>query len=129
MGQGIHMSEEEYKTLCRKLKVPALVSVQPAPKTTTPKEQMSKTEKEYERLFLANIPHKFQPFTFHMSNGLKYRPDFYVPGERTFWEIKGGYRLPSHGRSLLAFNQCRVEFPEFNWKLAIKGKDGVWIIK
>jgi hypothetical protein len=127
MGKGIHMTEDEYKKLCRKLKVPILASIEPVP--TEPREVMTKTEKEFARLYLFNIPHKFQPFTFHMENGLKYRPDFYVPGERTFWEVKGGYRLHSHGRSMLAFHQCRVEFPEFNWKLAIKGKNGVWIMK
>lgn len=128
MSKGVHMSLQEYEALCKRLKIHPIATKAPIEKNTRAKPKMSKTEAEFERKYLYIIPHKFQPFTFHMANGLKYRPDFYVPGERTFWEIKGGYRLHSHGRSILAFNQCRVEFLEFTWRLAIKTKDG-WVIK
>ena len=130
MGKGLHLTPQEYEALCKRLKVKSLLSVQPVPeqvKESKPKK--SKTEMEFENIYLRNKPHKFQPFTFHMENGLRYRPDFYTPEDRTFYEIKGGYRLHSHGRSMLAFNQCRVEFPEFTWKLAIKTKDAGWAIK
>jgi hypothetical protein len=130
MGRNFPMTRAEYEALCRRMKIePVSEDKFPVKQEKVSKPKMSKTEEEYERLFLCNISHKFEPFTFHMQNGLKYRPDFYIPSERTFIEIKGSYRLHSHGRSMMAFRQCSIEFPEFIWKIATKTKLGVWIIK
>ena len=132
---GVHFTREQYEALKRKWRPePATVSRgnsgaggSTRAQGATPK--MSSTEKQFEVKFLADKVHSFQPFTIHMKNGRKYRPDFYVPLERTFIEVKGSYRLHSHGRSMLAFAQCRVEFPEFTWTLARKTKKEGWVFE
>jgi hypothetical protein len=133
-SRAIRMTQAEYEEHQKNVGVPVEYRKQfeehnksnDPPKPKEPK--MSKTEMEYEDRYLFGIKHKFQPFTFHMENSLKYRPDFYLPDEHTFIEIKGSYHLPSHGRSVLAFCQCKVEFPEFKWVMAEKQKDGGWKI-
>lgn len=130
MGSGVTWTKQEYEAYLKRTGQTGTGCTQKPPEPAVPAlkvPKMTKTEAEYERTYLRGLGAKFQPFTFHMANGLKYRPDWYIPSEHTFVEVKGGYRLPSHGRSMLAFNQCRVEFPEFKWVLARKGKDG-WVI-
>ena len=63
---------------------------------------------------------RYQALTFHMKNGHDYTPDAVAFDEdgRPFmaWEFKGAYRLGSHQRARLAFDQARVEFPGIRWK-------------
>lgn len=95
------------------------------------KPKMTKTEMEYARIYLAGIPHKFEGITLKMANSHRYTPDFYVsPGGNVveLHEVKGGHRLHSYARSRLAFDQARIEFPEFVFIWATKNKNG-WIIK
>lgn len=100
------------------------------------KAKMSATEKRYRARLLAihasdGAKVEFQPLRLKMKNGHAYRPDFvvtYPDGSKELHECKGSFRLPSHGRSLLAFDQCRVEFPAFKFVLAKEKKKGEWEI-
>jgi hypothetical protein len=68
---------------------------------------------------------EFEAVKLKMKNGHIYTPDFVVfAGSLILVEVKGGYKLPSHGRAMLALDQCRAEFPEFDFMLLFcdKGK-------
>ena len=76
------------------------------------------TETRYRDTHLAGKDARYEALTFHMSNGKRYTPDWVVfdAGRPVAChECKGSYRLHSHGRAQLAFNQCRVEFPGLEW--------------
>lgn len=96
----------------------------------------NKTESEYGRMLQMEFPGalvKFEPVTFHMENGHRYTPDWVVqiPGcvSLIIVEVKArgknGFRLPSYQRAKLAFDQCRVDYPQFTWRWAEKSS-GTW---
>ncbi len=109
---------------------------QPAAKAARPTPgEMTKTEARYMREVLqpqaaagAISGIVFQPFTLRLANGHRYTPDFgFMAGRRAhFTEVKGSYRLHSHQRARLAFDQAAVEWPCFIWIWAELGTDGVW---
>jgi hypothetical protein len=66
-------------------------------------------------------PEHFESRTFRMANGHEYTPDAF-DGRRCL-EVKG-FRHASHGRSRLAFDQCRAEFPHYVWIWAERKKAG-----
>ena len=75
----------------------------------------------------------FHPCVLMLRNGHKYTPDFLCdPGvpdsRRVLVEVKGAYRLGSYQRARVAFDQARIEFPEFHFLWLEKTKDG-WSIK
>jgi len=128
----VHITPKEFEELQKRVRM-KLTSVQPTaiPEIKIPKEKMSKTEKEYERIYLSGIPHKFEGITLKMENGHRYTPDFYVCAGNNvleLHEVKGSYQLHSHGRARLAFDQARVEYPAFKFVWATKTKEG-WVIK
>ena len=95
-----------------------------------PKPKMTKTEAEYERIYLKDLSHRFEGITLRMENGHRYTPDFvvfYGPRIVILHEVKGSYKLHSHGRARLAFDQCKKEFPSFDFVWAQKTKEG-WVI-
>lgn len=78
----------------------------------------NKTEAAYRARYLAGLDARYEALTFRLSNGHRYTPDWVVfeygrPVE--CHEVKGAYRFASHGRSRLAFDQARVEFPGLRW--------------
>lgn len=98
------------------------------------------TEAEYAKLFLDGRKAVYEGFTFKMLNTHKYTPDWVVfddnGGVLEAHEVKGGYAMFSQGRAKLAFDQCRVEFPnvKFYWAKKLdkkkRKKDGkAWIVK
>jgi len=105
-----------------------------------PKQKMTKTEAEYERIYLSNFPHKFEGITLRMENSHRYTPDFFVVGHEDedsrgiqqrrleLHEVKGSYKLHSYGRARLAFDQCKKEFPMFKFVWATKTSNG-WVIE
>lgn len=124
MRKALTLTKVEYEALCKKMKVqPITQQATLEASAPLPKERRSKTEMLYERTYLRDVEHKYEAITFHMENGHKYTPDFYVPKEKLFIEVKGSYRLHSYGRALLAFHQAKIEFPEFRFVLATKTKD------
>lgn len=102
------------------LAVPAHVPGTIGPRTgrSTHGRQPNKTEAAYRARHLAGLDARYEALTFRLSNGHRYTPDWVVfrdgaPVE--CHEVKGAYRFASHGRSRLAFDQARVEFPGLRW--------------
>ena len=73
----------------------------------------NKTEQRFAAWHLRNICHYYEGLTFHLSGGSRYTPDW------VWWhkhrlhaaEVKGAYRLHSHGRARTAFKECAAQFP------------------
>jgi hypothetical protein len=103
---------------------PTVVAKPPAPK-------MTKTEQQFEARLVAMYGRecvRFESMTLRLANGHRYTPDFVVRhGDRlAIYEVKGSYRLHSHGRARLAFDQARTEWPMWSWVWAEKQKDGTF---
>ena len=76
------------------------------------------TELAYLREGLVGVDARYEALTFRFANGHRYTPDwvvFFAGAPVACHEVKGGYRLHSHGRARLAFDQARVEFPGLTW--------------
>lgn len=91
--------------------------------------KMSKTEAKYRLLLLTEFPDvRFEAITFKMRNGHRYTPDFLCANADgdilEFHEVKGSYRLHSHSRARLAFDQCRAEYGMFKFVWAVQNKGG-----
>ena len=66
---------------------------------------------------------RYEGLTFRMGNGHRYTPDWLVVtkgGGIECHEVKGRYRLRSHQRARLAFDQARVEFGWVVWVWAVR---------
>lgn len=86
----------------------------------------NKTEAEYDRRHL-NCKGLYEPVTFRLAGGSRYTPDFMTvdaEGRITFHEVKGSYRLHSHGRARTAFRECAAAFQMFGWVWATRQQDG-----
>jgi hypothetical protein len=78
----------------------------------------NKTEQRYRDRVLRWKDARYEALTFRLANGHRYTPDWVVceagrPVE--CHEVKGAYRLHSHQRARLAFDQARVEFSGLRW--------------
>lgn len=76
------------------------------------------TELAYLREGLVGVDARYEALTFRLANGHRYTPDwvvFFAGAPVACHEVKGAYRLHSHGRARLAFDQARVEFPGLAW--------------
>ena len=63
---------------------------------------------------------RFEAITFRLPGGSRYTPDwvyFGKSGTIYCYEVKGRYKLGSHGRALTAFREARAAFPmiTFEW--------------
>lgn len=94
----------------------------------------NKTESEYGRLLeleFVGCRAIFEGMTLRMANGHKYTPDWMVikaDGTILLVEVKNaGYKHASYGRSRLAYNQCKIEYPMFSYRWAEKEK-GSWSV-
>jgi hypothetical protein len=88
------------------------------------------TEARYRRERLAGARAHYEGLTFRLANGHAYKPDWVVVqdgGQIECHEVKGSYKLPSHGRARLAFDQAAVEWPCFRWVWATLTEDGEWV--
>jgi hypothetical protein len=96
--------------------------------------KQTKAEIEYGRMLAFEFPEaEIIPWgvTLRMMNGHKYTPDYLVNG--TGWMLlvevkqrgKNGFRQHSYQRAKVAFDQCRVEFPNFTWRWSEK-QNGTW---
>jgi len=109
---------------------PAEVDEKPAKSKTS--KGPNKTELAYRREVLERNPAieriRFAPMTLVMENGHRYTPDwvFNIGDKLHCVEVKGSYKLGSYQRARLAFDQARVEFPEFTWIWAERQKDRSW---
>ena len=91
--------------------------------------KMSGAERKYRLLLLTEFPDvRFEAITFKMRNGHRYTPDFMCANADgdvlEFHEVKGSYRLRSHSRARLAFDQCREEYGMFKFVWAVQNKGG-----
>lgn len=94
-----------------------------------PRGKPNKTELEYGRMlgfeFPKSIP-RYEAITFTFENGHRYTPDWIVATTDGILCVevkargKNGYRLPSYGRAKLAFDQAKIEWPQFRWRWAEK---------
>jgi hypothetical protein len=85
----------------------------------------NKTEKKYRDYCLRGQDARYEAVSFLMSNGHRFTPDWAVFDRagilRECHEVKGSYKLHSHGRARLAFDQARVEFWGITWVWAAQG--------
>ena len=95
-----------------------------APDVKHPRKQTA-TEREYNRVYL-NGAGRFEALTLRLPGGSRYTPDFLTldGGRVTLHEVKGGYRLGSHGRALTAFREAVEAFPFFSFVWAVRKDDG-----
>lgn len=107
------------------------VSLRLVQNTTTPRQakQPNKTEAEYGKLLGLEFPGAliiFEGFSFRMTNGHRYTPDWVVCREDLLLCVevkargKNGFRHPSYQRARLAFDQCRHDYPAIQWRWAEK---------
>lgn len=88
-------------------------------------EGPNKTEERFNREMLLGRG-KYEALTLHLPGGVKYTPDFVFENEGKVYlaEVKGNYRLPTHGRSVMAFKIACSEFPMFGFVFAELCGDG-----
>ena len=100
------------------------------PRTLAPRGP-NKTEADYNRRILAGAG-LYEAITLRLPGGSRYTPDWVTfddAGAVTLHEIKGSYRLGSHGRALTAFREAAAAFPAFSFVWATRQKDGSYDIK
>jgi hypothetical protein len=95
-------------------------SKKPAKRKKINRGQMSKTEERFAREFhLLGL--YYEPLSLRLPGGGRYTPDFAsIDRDQriTLYEVKGSYRLHSHGRAHLAFRVAAATYSElftFKW--------------
>ena len=107
------------------ISAPITETATPEPKAPRKRKGPNKTEALYLDTHLHGRDARYEGMSFLMANGHRYTPDFAVHGAVTeLHEVKGSYRLHSHGRARLAFDQARTELPWYTWVWAEKRKGG-----
>ena len=113
---------EQYQRQARaQLNRPAPVQpIEAIPRTqpSTTHRCPNKTEAAYRDRHLAGQDARYEALTFRLANTHRYTPDWVVVRDGCVvecHEVKGAYRLHSHGRARLAFDQARVEWPGIKW--------------
>jgi len=91
----------------------------------------NKTEMDYYRTFLEPrkvIAIRYEGITLRLQSNHRYTPDFVVltADGIELIEVKGSYKLHSHQRARLAFDEARVQWPCFKFYWAEKQKGGNW---
>lgn len=132
----MRLTEEEYMALLNRKMTPVVYSLDmPVKSPKMPqKAKQTKTEIEYGRMLHLEFPGAdIKPWgaTLRMANGHKYTPDYLVSGQGWMLLVevkqrgKNGFRQNSYQRAKVAFDQCRVEFPNFTYRWSEK-HNGVW---
>ena len=95
-----------------------------AERVSTGRRAPNKTEALYRDVFLDGMDARYEALTLRMANGHRYTPDWVVVrgGRIECHEVKGSYRLHSHQRARLAFDQARIEFSDFVFVWAVYAK-------
>ena len=109
------------------------------PEPKKPKQKkMTKTEAKFIRDWIEpNIKagilggYIFQGLRIGLRNGHVYTPDFVCWSngnlQKTVIEVKGTYKLPSYQRAKMAYDQAKIEWPEFWWMWVELNKEtGAW---
>ncbi len=95
------------------------------------RREQNKTELGYNRRYL-DSKGLYEAVTFHLPGGSRYTPDYLTvdgQGRITLHEVKGSYRLHSHGRARTAFRECAAAFPMFGWVWATRKASGDYQIE
>lgn len=90
----------------------------------------NKTEAEYNRLYLGGSG-RYEAVTLRLPGGSRYTPDWMTveDGVTVLHEVKGGYRLHSHGRALTAWREAVAAFPQFRFVWATRHGTGEWEVR
>jgi len=96
-----------------------------------PTRKMTNTEREYQAILHVRYGFEhvhFEALTLRLRNGHKYTPDFVVNihNHLLLVEVKGAYRMHSHGRAKLAYDQAKLDWPMFDFEWVTKQKGGGW---
>jgi len=94
----------------------------------------NKTEQLFNREMLGGLG-QYEAVTLRLPGNSRYTPDYltsvFDPQEQryetTVYEVKGSYKLGSHGRALTAFREARAAFPFLTFKWYEKQKGGGWL--
>ena len=112
-------------------KLPSLPDADDVQRLRCKSGKPNKTETEYGNILKYEYPGcepRFEAVSIYLENGSRYTPDWCVPlpgGSLLLVEVKNGaYRHASYGRSKMAFQQCRIDWPQFKYRWAEKFKDG-----
>jgi hypothetical protein len=74
----------------------------------------------------------YEGITLRLDNSMKYTPDVNVhlpDGKILLVEVKNaGFKHASYGRSKMAFSQCKLDYPQFEYRWMVKDKSE-WTIK
>lgn len=113
--------------------VPTAKESLPVRKDRKPKGP-NKTEQLFNREMLGDLG-MYEAIRLRLPGGSFYTPDYCLSVldpqtqqyETTVYEVKGSYKLGSHGRALTAFREARAAFPFLTFKWYEKQKGGGWL--
>ena len=116
-GGGMPTGGEKYKAVTE-------------PPSSLKRKGPNKTESLYRDRYLGESA-RYEALSLRMSNGHRYTPDWVVirNGRIECHEVKGSYRMHSHQRARLAFDQAAVEFPCFVFVWAEMNKEREWKVE
>ena len=99
-------------------------------KPISKRRAMSKTERDY-LVYVLGGAAMYEPVTLRLPGGSRYTPDFMRvhDGIIELHEVKGTYRLGSHGRARTAFCEAAAAFPMFRFLWAERLENGGWTQK
>jgi hypothetical protein len=87
---------------------------------------------EFEFADFSDLQVIYEGITLKLKNGARYTPDFVVMGiygHPLLVEVKNSaYKHASYGRSHMAFNQAKLDYPIFQYRWVEKTQEG-WTIK
>lgn len=102
-----------------------------AQRKLAPKAQ-TKTEAEFNRCYLSGAG-LFEGLSFKMPGGSRYTPDFVTYDEKekiySCYEVKGCFKLGSHGRALTAFKETAALFKGVRFFWATRQDDGTYTVR
>lgn len=76
-----------------------------------PHKVASKWEADFARYLIATkTQYEYEPKTFHFSDGSGYTPDFYLPSQKLWIEVKGKSGLCGRGKKKV--DRFKLEFPQ-----------------
>lgn len=116
---------------CAVEKTPVRDEISKQDKNSPKGKEPNKTEKECGHILSFEYPGasvRYEAITLVLASGHRYTADWVVvltTGEVVLVEAKNGaYRHASYGRSKLAFDSAKVEYPCFQFQWREKFKDG-----
>jgi len=125
---GHQVEGEEVKTSGSADKAPATVERKAKhPNKTEASYRTEVLDRQAAAGLLASIA--YEALTIRLANGHRYTPDWVcrtVAGLTICIEVKGTYRMHSHQRARLAFDQAALEWPAWRWIWAEKQAVGGW---